>query len=124
MSSEVKAVGLLEYEAMDDLVDAEDALADTADAAVREVRAIVAAGAKRGRKRLTVQIGAALSEGAGRVFQDWLAHIAAAAAKGHVDTWQESFGEAAFVRIHAGGQVERIEQPFPAAAIPTPPSPL
>lgn len=61
-----------------------------------------------------------MSADANLAFQTWLEDVTGGAASGHLDTWQESFGEASFVRLHAGGREEMVEAPFPVPHRPRP----
>jgi hypothetical protein len=117
MSCDVKAIGTLTFDSRDDLEEAFESLAeDDDDESVAEVRDLVTEGTTRKGKTLRVAIDGALTAEANVWFQDWLEEAAGAASGGHLDTWQESFGDANFVRIHAGGEEEQISGPFPGAA--------
>jgi hypothetical protein len=115
MSCDVKAVGTLELASKEDLDDANESLVDGNDESVGEVRELVKAGTARKRKTLTIRIHGNLTADANVIFQDWLEDVASVATAGHVDTWQESFGDSMFVRLHAGGEEETIKQPFPSS---------
>lgn len=112
MSCDVKAIGTLTFDSVDELEEAHASLEDE-DESVAEVRELVEQGTTRKRATLRIAIDGSLTAEANVWFQDWLEEVASAAVDGHVDTWQEDFGESRYVRIHAGGEEEVIEQPFP-----------
>ena len=113
MSTDVKAVGRLKFDSADDIEDARSSLDDDDDESVAEARAVIDEGTRRSRAVLTLAIVANLSADANVWLQEWLSELAELALEGHVDTWQESFGGGAFVRLHAGGREELIDAPFP-----------
>ena len=113
MSCDVKAFGTLQFDSKDALEEANAILQDDdEDESVAEAREVVERGTSVKRNVLTLNIDASLSNEANVWFQEWLTDVAEAASEGYVDTWQESFGESMFVRTHAGGEDEQMDEPF------------
>lgn len=115
MSADVKAFGVLKFASRDDLDDLDPLEDEDGDEATAEVRALVNEGTKRKGKSLTLAIRGSLTADANVVLQEWLTDVAECAESGHVDTWQDTFGEAYFVRVHAGGREETVTGSFPAS---------
>lgn len=115
MSTDVKVRGALTFASLDDLAEAAACLEDEDedDEAVAEVRELVEAGMTRKKTTVTVEIDGHLTANANLVLQDWIEALAGSATSGHLDTWQESQGDS-YVRVHAGGGEEAIDEPFPA----------
>jgi hypothetical protein len=112
MSVESKAHGTLTFADDDEVEDLlaqlgdDDSLADHADE-LREQLTHVGA-------RLELRIHVHLSNDANLVFQEWLTDLVDAATSGHLDTWQEDFGDSMYVRLTAGSDDEaEIEGPYP-----------
>jgi hypothetical protein len=78
-----------------------------------EVRDVLARCVTRRKTTLDVAIDASLTATANLWLSDWLDDAVAAACGGHLDTWQESFGDATYVRLYPGGREEKISGPFP-----------
>lgn len=112
MSSEAKAHGSLTFADEDEVedllaqLDDDDSLAEHAD----ELRGqLTHAGT-----RLELRIHAHLSNDANLVFQEWLSDLVDAARSGHLDTWQEDFGDSSYVRLTAGADdEEELDGPYP-----------
>lgn len=119
MSTDVKARGALKFESLDDMAEADEGLAGEDDAAAAEVRAVLSGGRVRKGRTVHLSLSCSLTADANLLFQGWLEDLAGAAASGHVDTWQESFGEDSFVRLHAGGSEETVAGPFIAVHDPS-----
>ena len=74
---------------------------------------VVRDGTTRVRRVLTLALSAGLTAEGNLGLQEWLGDLAELAVDGAVDTWQEDFGDAFYVRVHAGGREEKVEGRFP-----------
>lgn len=113
MSTDVRAFGTLKFESVEDMVEAEEGLAVEDDEPTADVRQLLTRAVVRKGRMLRLTLHGNVTADANLVFQTWLEDVAEGAASGHLNTWQESFGEASFVRLHAGGREERVEGAFP-----------
>ena len=113
MSTDVKTFGALKFDSVDDMEEADEGLAEDDDESATEVRRFLREGVVRKGRTVVLTLSGNLTADANLVFQTWLEDLAGAAASGHVDVWQESFGEESFVRLHAGGQEETVQGPYP-----------
>lgn len=112
MATEVKASGTLTFESKKAIKELAFEV-DRDDESTIEVQALLDEGVRRKGPTLTLSVDGQLTAEANMWFQDWLEDIAGEAVEGHLDTWQESFGPSMFVRLHAGGEEEQIDTPFP-----------
>jgi hypothetical protein len=112
MSAETKAHGTLTFADDDEVEDLlaqlgdDDSLAHRADE-LREQMTRVGT-------RLELRIHVDLSNDGNLMFQEWLTDLVDAATSGHLDTWQEDFGDSMYVRLTAGSdEEEELEGPYP-----------
>ena len=112
MSTDVKVIGKLVFESASELEEVEYQV-DEEDDASREVKGLIDEGVQSKRNVMKFSINGALSNEANLWFQEWLSDVVAAAKSGTLDTWQEDYGPDKFIRLHAGGEEEEIEESFP-----------
>ena len=112
MSSETKAKGLLRFESDDALDEVFDSL-DEDDEDGAEVLEVVLKETFREGASLRLEIFAHFSNDGNLEFQTWLEDLAEAATDGHVDTWQEDYGDSMFIRLKAGGEEQEVNSRFP-----------
>jgi hypothetical protein len=108
MSTGVKVFGKLTFNNIDDLESVEF-YDDEEDESCDEVVELIEEFVKRNHLTLNFNIDANLTADANILLQDWLEDLIDTAKSGFLDTWQESFDENSFIRIHAGGKEEIIK---------------
>ena len=114
MSSEAKAKGTLRFESEEVLDGVLEELDDgDEDGDLAEVLEAVRDGMTRDGLALTLDIDVHLTNSGNLEFQEWLGDLAESAASGHLDTWQEDFGDSMFVRLTAGGEEREMPGAFP-----------
>jgi len=109
MSTDIKIFGDLVFDNIDDLEEAEFYY-DEDDESCEEVNELIEESVKQKALTLSFNINASLSADANILIQDWLEDLTDLAISGYLDTWQESFEENTFIRIHAGGKEETIHK--------------
>lgn len=116
MSVDVKAHGTLRFESIDALRALLSVEASVDD--LEELSEVVAESSKTDGASLTLQMNAAMTANGNLALQDWLEDLVERAVAGHLDTWQEDFGDEKFVRLLAGGDERVVEGPFPGPRSP------
>lgn len=110
MSAAVKMRGRLVFDdqdALDELLQL-----DEEDEVVAEVAEFISGGISLHDDVLLFDLDGELTNEGNLEFQGWIGDLAEAASDGSIDTWQESFGEAMFVRVLAGGEEVEVAGPF------------
>lgn len=114
MSVDVKAHGKLVFDDPQTLAALLEFDAEDEDAA--EVAELVAEGVRQEHNTLLFAVDGHLSNQGNLEFQEWLSDLADEASAGSLDTWQESFGDARYVRLLAGGEELEVRAPYPDPA--------
>ena len=114
MSCEAKAKGTLQFESKEVLDELFGDL-DPEDEAAAEVLEAIEGQVTRDGATLRLSIHGSFTADGNLEFQTWLEDLAEAATQGHIDTWQEDFGDSMYVRLIAGEEDEQeMPGPFPA----------
>jgi len=111
MSADVKVHGKLVFadpQTIDGLLEF-----DFMDEDLAEVGDLVAGGVQQVERTLVFIIDGNMSNSGNLEFQEWLSDVAEEAAEGCLNTWQEALGDSQYVRLHAGGEEEEVEEPYP-----------
>lgn len=112
MSAESRVKGTLTFESSDDLDDLLDQLHE--DDELAEHAQDILAQTQRAKESLTFDLHVHLSNDANLWLQEWLTDLVEEASGGHLDAWQEAFGDSMYVRLTAGSDdEEEIAGPFP-----------
>ncbi len=115
MTVAVKVRGTLQFADRAALIETMSALDDD-DEYVVEVAEMVGECAVLAGASLSLTVDGSLTNTANLEFQEWLSDLADAAVEGHLDTWQEGFGDAFHVRLQAGGEEAEVAGPMPEPA--------
>ena len=114
MTVAVKARGTLRFGDRAALDEAMSAL-DGDDEYVVEVALLVGEGSVLTEASIRLLVDGSLTNMANLEFQDWLSDLADLAVAGHLDTWQEDFGDAFHIRLRAGGEESEVPGPMARA---------